>query len=121
MFLNGEGMRGGSAHRHIEGSPFSGEVRTAAGYRFLSFADEFPGLLPVDHGGQSIIGELYDVPLDRLHQLFRNEPAQLELSVVTLLGGQLSFGMIVRVGQPIDTSVIDITEIGDWRHYKSAQ
>lgn len=119
MFLNGEGMRGGVAHTHIAGSTFLGEVRTEPTYRFLAFGEEFPGLLPVDQGGGSVTGELYDVPLDQLRQLLRNEPPQLEFSIVALSGGQLSFGMVVRAGDMGESATSDITEIGSWRLYRS--
>ena len=119
MFLNGEGMRGGTAHEHTTGSAFLGEAWTAPQYRFLAFGEEFPGLLPVDRDGAAIVGELYDVPLDKLQRLLRAEPPQLELSVVTLSDGQLSFGMVVRAGQAIDSATIDITEVASWRRHLS--
>lgn len=121
MFLNGEGMRGGTAHLHIAGSPFIGPVRTAPNYRFFAFAQDFPGLLPVDSEGASISGELYDVPMDRLRNLLLDEPPQLELSIVTLADGRLCFGMIVRANQEFVGTVSDITDIGDWRKYKTTQ
>ena len=63
LFVNGEGMRGGAVHHSIEGHPFLGLARTAPRYRFFSVRDEFPALWPVDEGGSSIEGELYDVLL----------------------------------------------------------
>lgn len=119
MFLNGEGMRGGSAHEHIAGSAFLGEVTTAARYRFLAFGKDFPGLLPVDEDGAEISGELYDVPMDKLQHLLLAEPLELELSVVTLSDGRLSFGMVVRAGQEDDPATTDITGIASWRRYLS--
>ncbi|MGH3262354.1 MAG: allophanate hydrolase-related protein [Trebonia sp.] len=121
MFLNGEGMRGGTAHEHIAGSAFVGEARTAPLYRFLAFGWEFPGLLPVDRGGAPITGELYDVPLGKLQRLLRAEPPQLELSIVTLSDGQPSLGMVVRAGQEINSTITDITEIGSWRRHLSTR
>jgi gamma-glutamylcyclotransferase (GGCT)/AIG2-like uncharacterized protein YtfP len=115
MFLNGEGMRGGSAHEHIAGSAFLGEIRTAPDYRFLAFGSEFPGLLPVGEGGTRVLGELYDVPMAKLRRLLRSEPEQLELSVVALSDGRLSFGMVVRAGRADDAEVADITEVASWR------
>ncbi len=69
MFSKGEGMKGGQAHQHIAGSRFAGPRSTAARYRFLAFGREFPGLLPDDEAGASIVGELYDVPMEKLAQL----------------------------------------------------
>lgn len=121
MFLNGEGMRGGSAHEHIAGSAFAGEISTAPEYRFLAFGTEFPGLLPVENDGGSILGELYDVPLRELRRLLRAEPPQLELSIVKLADGQLSFGMVVRAGQANDPTAVDITDVASWRRYLSGR
>ena len=70
LFVNGEGMSGGKVHPSIEGLPFLGEAQTAPRYRFFSVRDEFPGLWPVDEGGVSIAGELYDVPLDVIRDRF---------------------------------------------------
>ncbi len=87
MFLNGGGMRGGPVHRHIDGVPLIGERRTAPLYRFYSIRDEYPGLYPADRDradGQSIIGELYDVPMALLRSLLASEPPELELSIVEL-------------------------------------
>ena len=120
MFLNGEGMHGGQAHRHIAGAPLVGERRTAPRYGFLSFRDEFPGLLAVDAGGAAIAGELYDVPMDQLRNLVMTEPPELELSIVELDGGELSFGMVVRAGEQSSAGVVDITEHGGWRAYRHA-
>jgi gamma-glutamylcyclotransferase (GGCT)/AIG2-like uncharacterized protein YtfP len=117
MFLNGEGMNGGRAHAHIAGSRFVGPRETAAKYRFFAFGRDFPGLLPDDESGSSILGELYDVPMDKLAHLLASEPQQLELSIVTLDDGELSFGMVVRADQQHSAGVVDITEFASWRRY----
>jgi gamma-glutamylcyclotransferase (GGCT)/AIG2-like uncharacterized protein YtfP len=117
MFLNGAGMNGGQAHHHIAGSPFVGPRSTTAKYRFFAFGREFPGLVPDDEAGASIEGELYDVPMDRLASLLATEPPVLELSIVTLADGELSFGMVVRAGAEVAAGAVDITKIGSWRHY----
>jgi gamma-glutamylcyclotransferase (GGCT)/AIG2-like uncharacterized protein YtfP len=117
MFLNGEGMKGGQAHANISGSPFFGPRATAARYRFFAFGHDFPGLVPVDKSGASILGELYDVPMENLARLLALEPRQLELSIVNLDDGELAFGMIVRANQEISAGAVDITEFASWRRY----
>src|SRR5260370_28944442 len=96
MFLNGDGMRGGRAHYTIEGAPLVGERRTAPLYRFYSVRDEFPALYPVADGGQPVLGELYDVPMGPLSALLATEPEELELSIIELEDGELSFAMVLR-------------------------
>jgi gamma-glutamylcyclotransferase (GGCT)/AIG2-like uncharacterized protein YtfP len=117
MFLNGAGMAGGLAHPHIAGSRFVGPRMTAARYRFFAFGRKFPGLVPDDVSGASIQGELYDVSMEKLASLLATEPAELELSIVTLDDGELSFGMVVRAGQEVAAGAADITELGSWRRY----
>jgi gamma-glutamylcyclotransferase (GGCT)/AIG2-like uncharacterized protein YtfP len=115
MFLNGEGMHGGRAHPHIVGAQFVGPRATAPRYRFVAFGRDFPGLVPDDEAGASILGELYDVPMEKLAHLLASEPRQLELSIVTLDDGTLSFGMVVRAGE--EAAALDITESASWVRY----
>jgi len=138
MFLTGDGMRGGPLHRHIEGAEFLGERRTLPRYRFYSVRDEFPALHPVGAGGHAILGELYEVPMARLHGLLAREPAELELSIVELAAGdpagssrtpgepapgepgagELSFGMVLRHGEDTRGRHADISHRGGWRAYR---
>ena len=138
MFLTGDGMRGGPLHRHIEGAEFLGERRTLPRYRFYSIRDEFPALHPVGEGGRAIPGELYEVPMARLHGLLAREPPELELSIVELAAGdpagsspapdgaapqktagELSFGMILRRGEDARGGHADISQHGGWRAYRA--
>jgi gamma-glutamylcyclotransferase (GGCT)/AIG2-like uncharacterized protein YtfP len=131
MFLTGDGMRGGSLHRHISGAPLIGERQTAPRYRFYSVRDEFPALSPVSEGGQEILGELYDVPMGQLRELLEREPPELELSVVELAAGtapageppatELAFGMVLRQGERGRGVHTDITRYGGWRAYRRAR
>lgn len=119
MFLNGDGMRGGRAHHTIEGVPLVGERRTAPCYRFYSIRDEFPGLYPDPEGGP-VLGELYDVPMAPLRALLATEPPELELSVIELEDGELSFAMVVRDAEHDRGIHRDITSYGGWRAYRAS-
>jgi gamma-glutamylcyclotransferase (GGCT)/AIG2-like uncharacterized protein YtfP len=120
MFLNGDGMRGGRAHYTIEGVPLVGERRTAPRYRFYSVRDEFPGLYPVAESGQPVLGELYDVPMGPLRALLATEPPELELSIIELEGGELSFAMVLRYAEHARGIHRDITSHGGWRAYRAS-
>ena len=120
MLLNGDGMRGGRAHYTIEGVPLIGERRTAPLYRFYSIRDEFPGLYPTADGGQPILGELYDVPMGPLSALLATEPAELELSIIELEDGELSFAMLLREAEHVRGIHKDITSYGGWHAYRAA-
>jgi len=138
MFLTGDGMRGGPLHRHIEGAEFLGGRRTLPRYRFYSIRDEFPALHPVGEGGYAILGELYEVPMAKLHGLLAREPPELELWIVELApgdpagsspapdgaargeagAGELSFGMVLRRGEDTCGRHADISQHGGWRAYR---
>ena len=120
MFLNGDGMRGGRAHYTIEGVPLIGERRTAPRYRFYSVRDEFPALYPVAVGGQPVLGELYDVPMGLLGALLATEPPALELSIIELEGGEMSFAMVLRDAEHDLGIHQDITSYGGWRAYRAS-
>ena len=121
MFLNGDGMRGGRAHYTIEGVPLIGERRTAPRYLFYSVRDEFPALYPVAEGGRAVLGELYDVPMSPLSALLATEPPELELSIIELQDGELSFAMVLRDAEHGLGIHKDITSHGGWRAYRASQ
>jgi gamma-glutamylcyclotransferase (GGCT)/AIG2-like uncharacterized protein YtfP len=121
MFLNGDGMVGGSAHHTIEGVPLVGERRTAPKYRFYSVRDQFPGLYPAtEDDGQPILGELYDVPMKELRALLDTEPPELELTVIELDDGEMSFAMVLRDSEHDHGGHKDISAYGGWRAYRAS-
>src|SRR6201987_5155732 len=121
MFFNGDGMRGGRAHYPIEGGPLIGERPTAPLYRSSAVRDEFPALYPVVEGGQPVLGELYDVPMGPLSALLATEPEELELSIIELEDGELSFAMVRRDTEHARGIHKDITSYGGWRAYRTAE
>ena len=118
MFVNGQAMSGGSINFALEGARFLGPVKTAPRYRFYSVRDEFPGLWPVEQGGQSIPGELYEVTYAQLREsLLPNEPDELELSIIGLEDGSGSLSMKMRADEIEAGGVVDITDQGGWLKY----
>lgn len=121
MFVNGQAMSGGSISGGLKNATFLGEASTAPAYRFYSVRAEFPGLSPVEVGGQSIAGELYEVRYEVLRrELLPLEPPELELSVIELSDGTGSLSMIMRQEALSAPGVLDITETGGWRAYLNA-
>jgi gamma-glutamylcyclotransferase (GGCT)/AIG2-like uncharacterized protein YtfP len=123
LFVNGEGMSGGKVHYSIEGHKFLGPARTAARYRFFSVRDEFPGLWPVDEGGVSIEGELYEVPLEVIRDRFiPAEPPELELGVLELDDGGSALVVLMRkAAVESGEGLTDISDYGGWRAYRAAR
>ena len=121
LFVNGEGMSGGSVHHAIENAKFLGEVETAPRYRFFSVRDEFPGLFLVEQNGVPVPGELYEIDYATVRdRLLPEEPAELELSIIELADGAGALGLHLRqtaLGAP---GVTDISELGGWRAYRAS-
>ena len=121
LFVNGEGMRGGSVHASIEGHPFLGEVTTAPRYRFWSVGDRFPALQPVDEGGVAVPGELYEVPLTVIRDAFiPAEPPELELGVIELADGSAALAVVLRAEVLGSPELTDISDAGGWRAHRRA-
>lgn len=118
MFVNGQAMSGGSISSGLQNARFLGAAMTAPTYRFYSVRSEFPGLSRAEHGGGSILGELYEVSYAVLRtELLPLEPPELELSIIELDDGTGSLSMVMRaeaIGAPETT---DITAYGGWRAY----
>jgi hypothetical protein len=123
MFLNGGGMRGGSLHHHLQGAPLVRAARTAPKYRFwagTAGTDDFPAIQPVEEGGCSVAGEVYDVPLEVLmRHLLPAEPRELELGIIELDDGTASLAMVLRREFEGAEGLVDISDIGDWRAYQA--
>lgn len=120
MFLNGTAMSGQEGHGVIAGATLLGAVSTAPHYRFFSVRDEFPGLLPVDSGGVSIEGELYEMTDELLFdKLLPQEPRELELGSIELADSRTVGAMILRPERiHADDKVTDIADFGGWRRYQ---
>lgn len=120
LFVNGEGMRGGAVWHNISDHKFLGEVRTGPDYRFFSVRDEFPGI--VTGGCGAINGELYEVPLEVLHDTFLpDEPPELELGCIRLDDGRAVLSMMLRSEEVASGKHRDITTFGGWRAYRRHQ
>ncbi len=121
LFVNGEGMKGGSVHHSIAEHPFLGAAHTAPIYRFYSVGDRFPALWPVADGGVSVVGELYDVPLTTLRERFiPAEPPELELSVIQLADGSSAVAVVLRREYLESPELTDISNRADWRRHRAA-
>ncbi|WP_216208886.1 gamma-glutamylcyclotransferase [Amycolatopsis aidingensis] len=118
MFLNGGGMRGGPLHHQLRGTPLLCTARSAPKYRYFSVGDRFPAMHEVGHGGGSVLGEVYNLPLTVLRDhLMPAEPAELELGVIELADGAACLATVLRSSYVDSPELVEITEYGDWRAY----
>ena len=122
MFLNGGAMRDGPLHAKLCGAALVAETSSAPAYRFYAVGDRFPAMDPVADGeeGHPVAGEVYDVPLDVLHDsLLPAEPDELELGVIRLADGTPSLAMVLRRSMRGSPSLVDISDVGSWRAYRA--
>ena len=118
MFVNGEAMTGGRLAPNLSNGRLFGPATTATRYRFLSVRDEFPALLPVDHHGVSVEGELYEVSYADLRELLLpKEPEELELTLIELLNGSGSLCMRLRADCMSLPGLVDISHFASWARY----
>ena len=118
MFVNGQGMSGGSLSDALAGGTFLGPALTAPRYRFFSVRDVFPGLHPVEEGGVAVPGELYEVEYAVLREhLLPREPVELELGVIEMSDGSGSLSMRMRAEALDLPGVVDISDEGGWLAY----
>lgn len=120
LFVNGEGMRGGSVHHSIAEHPFLGTAQTAPRYRFFSVGDRFPALWPVTDGGVAVPGELFDVPLEVVRDAFLPvEPPELELAVIELSDGSACLAVVLRAeAHRRGDGLVDISDSDGWRAHR---
>jgi gamma-glutamylcyclotransferase (GGCT)/AIG2-like uncharacterized protein YtfP len=122
VFLNGTAMAGGADHGNIMGAPLLGPARTAPNYHFYSVGDRFPGLVPVESGGASIAGELYELEDSAwFDSLLPSEPPELRAGTITLEDGQIVHAMILELDRARPDELVDITAYGGWRAYHAAK
>ena len=121
MFLNGTAMSGQKDHHAIAGATFLGAARTAPRYRFFAVRDEYPGLYPVDEGGVSVVGELYEMTEAVLFDsLLPEEPPELEIGTIALDDGTIVNSMQLQLERlPVGDKVVEISQLGGWRAYQA--
>lgn len=115
---------------HLQGQPLNRELtnlgaalvgpcRTAPEYRMYALANPpRPGLIRVVEKGESIGGEIWAVPADKLGTFVKGIRAPLGVGTVHLADGTTVLGFICE-GLGVQ-GCADITRFGDWRRYKAS-
>ena len=118
IFLNGSAMQGGPLHDHLHGAPLIHSTSTAAKYQFFSVANRFPAMHPAPRNGHRVHGEVYDIPLETLHNhLLPAEPEELELGTIELADGTACLATLLRRQHLNSPGLIDISRLGSWPAY----
>jgi gamma-glutamylaminecyclotransferase len=89
LFAFGTLMTDGPRHQALAGARLLRCARTEAHYQLLDLG-AYPGLIRVDQGGRSVLGELYEVPLTLVASLDEIEgaPTLFRLEAVRIQGAE---------------------------------
>ncbi|MDX2255117.1 MAG: glutamyl-tRNA amidotransferase [Pseudanabaenaceae cyanobacterium bins.39] len=115
--VNGTLMRGLELNQNLlnVGAVFVREDMTAPIYRLWSINDVHPAMLRMNHGGQAIALEIWQISADALGKILLSEPAGLSIGKILLHSGNEVLGVL---GEPfLCEGQKEITSYGGWRAY----
>ena len=121
LAVNGTLMRGLELNGNLlaVGATFDREAKTETAYRIWSIGDRHPAMIKVTEGGISIPLEIWNVPVNGLVKIIRQEPPGLCIGKVKLADGYEVLGVL---GEPfLCEDQLEITAWGGWRSYCDRQ
>ncbi|MFZ1411822.1 MAG: amidase family protein, partial [Micropruina sp.] len=101
----------------VAGGSWVADVATAEAYRLyaLDTTPPKPGLVRVDEGGHSVVGEVWRLPAEGFGRFVAALPAPMAIGKVELADGRSVSGFVV---EPFAVQgAADITSFGGWRAY----
>lgn len=117
LAVNGTLMRGLELENNLKNvnATFIKESKTEKAYRLFSINDQYPAMIKVDEGGNTVDVELYAISEEGIKEVLSKEPPGLTIKEITLIDGQKVQGVI---GLPeIAKGQKEITTCGGWRNY----
>ena len=117
LAVNGTLMRGLELENNLKNvnATFISESKTEKAYRLFSINDQYPAMIKVDEGGNTVDVELYAISEEGIKEVLSKEPPGLTIKEITLIDGQKVQGVI---GLPeITKGQKEITTYGGWRNY----
>lgn len=117
LAVNGTLMRGLELENNLKNvnATFISESKTEKAYRLFSINDQYPAMVKVDEGGNTVDVELYAISEEGIKEVLSKEPPGLTIKEITLIDGQKVQGVI---GLPeITKGQKEITTYGGWRNY----
>ena len=97
------------------GALFIKESKTEKSYRLFSINDQYPAMIKVVSGGNTVDVELYEISEEGLKEVLSKEPPGLTIKEITLIDGSLVQGVVGL--EEITKGQKEITEYGGWRNY----
>lgn len=121
VFICGSVLRGQPDNRNLKGAEFVGECKTAPIYRLHVVGNDWhPGIYQVEHGGVSILGELYAMTAEQFIYLKDSEPPNMYPEEVQLADGSTAIAFLYPRALIEKHNCIDISSYGGWAAYKAA-
>ena len=117
LAVNGTLMRGLELENNLKSvnATFISESKTEKAYRLFSINDQYPAMVKVDEGGNTVDVELYAISEEGIKEVLSKEPPDLTIKEITLIDGRKVRGVI---GLPeITKGQKEITTYGGWRNY----
>ena len=117
LAVNGTLMRGLELEGNLKqaGVLFLKESKTEKSYRLYSINDQYPAMIKVANGGNTVDVELYEISEEGLQDVLSKEPPGLTIKEITLIDGSLVQGVVGL--EEITKGQKEITEYGGWRNY----
>ena len=121
LAVNGTLMRGLELEDNLKSvnAIFIKESKTEKAYRLFSINDQYPAMIKVDEGGNTVDVELYEISEEGLKQVLSKEPPGLTIKEITLIDGASVQGVVglndIIKGQK------EITSYGGWRNYLASK
>ena len=117
LAVNGTLMRGLELEGNLKqaGAIFLKESKTEKSYRLYSINDQYPAMIKVASGGNTVDVELYEISEEGLKDVLSKEPPGLTIKEITLIDGSLVQGVVGL--EEITKGQKEITEHGGWRNY----
>ena len=121
LAVNGTLMRGLELENNLKQAKalFIKESKTEKAYRLFSINDQYPAMIKVASGGNTVDVELYEISEEGLKEVLSKEPPGLTIKEITLIDGTSAQGVVGL--ERITKGQKEITTYGGWRNYLASK
>ena len=121
LAVNGTLMRGLELENNLKQAKalFIKESKTEKAYRLFSINDQYPAMIKVASGGNTVDVELYEISEEGIKEVLSKEPPGLTIKEITLIDGTSVQGVIGL--ESITKGQKEITTYGGWRNYLASK
>ena len=117
LAVNGTLMRGLELEDNLKQvhAVFIKESQTEKAYRLFSINGNYPAMIRVNKGGNTVDVELYEISEEGIKEVLSKEPPGLTIKEITLIDGTIVQGVVGL--EAITKGQKEITTFGGWRNY----